>query len=137
MRISLSRVRSRRLIFGIALAAIALRALIPAGFMPAPDRPFSLEPCPDGMSEDAGIAMHEHPAGLDHVPAHGGSRPHPNGHVEHCVFGGAASPAPAPHVAALGLVETVLLLSAAAFGPQWTGALLIHAPLPRGPPTLR
>ncbi len=145
MRVSLSRAQTRKLIAGIALAAIALRALIPAGFMPAADHPFSLELCPDGLPEGDGMAMDDQPAALDHDPghevsphpAHEASHHHPAGHVEHCVFGSASSPAPAPHVAALGLVQTVFLRSTAAFTPQRTGALLIHAPLPRGPPTLR
>jgi hypothetical protein len=46
MRLGLSKKTKHELIAGILLFAFAVRALVPQGFMPASDRPFSIEICP-------------------------------------------------------------------------------------------
>jgi hypothetical protein len=69
---------SRTLVAGILLVAFGVRALIPAGFMPASDRPFSIEICSEGFPADMlargepphadSVGMHS--VGMDSVPAH-------------------------------------------------------------------
>jgi hypothetical protein len=110
------------------LLAIALRSLIPVGFMPSADRPFTLEICPDGfpvqlLLRDAtaqsrhtnhlapgvdydhgpGSAHHDDPSGV-------GSHDHATWRSSQCVFAAVASappvsdsarPMPAPEAPAL------------------------------------
>lgn len=64
----------RRWVIGTLLIALIVRALIPVGFMPATDRPFSFQICPDGF-----------PAALLHGVADGGQE-----------FADAAAPAMPP-----------------------------------------
>ena len=63
MRTGLARQGRRKLIAGILLLTLALRALVPAGFMLDADHPFSVEICPDGFPTQL---LHY---GMDH--AHG------------------------------------------------------------------
>jgi hypothetical protein len=86
---------SRRFIASILFVALALRALVPVGFMPAADRPFALEICPDGFPPQLlhygmshGHGMH-HPGGASHF--------HDAGRSEHCVFAAVAGAGPATH----------------------------------------
>lgn len=125
---------TRKLIAAFALATFSLRALVPSGFMPAPDRLFSLELCPDGLPRAVvGAGMHHH-EGMprDHDPEKMPGR-HPM-QIEHCVFGGASAFAVLTHFPALGLLLPTHILPAARFTPQRTGLLLLRVPLPRGPP---
>jgi hypothetical protein len=128
----------RKLITALALAALSLRALVPAGFMPAPGRPLSLELCPDGLPGDMPMAGMLMPGmlgpGMDHE--HAGRAPparHP-AQIEHCVFGGASGLALLTHPPALGVLLSAYVLPAVRFAPQRTGLLLLCIPLPRGPP---
>jgi hypothetical protein len=155
MRVGPSRPTTRKLIAVLALAALSLRSLIPAGFMPVPGQLFSLELCPDGlpsgmlaasmpgmagmagMPEMPGMEMDHHsgPAG-DHSSGEPGGPPsgrHP-AQIEHCVFGGASALALVAHVPALGVLLSAYILPAARFTPQRTGSFLLRIPLPRGPP---
>ena len=45
MRITVGTRRGRRLLAGLLLAVLAIRAWVPAGFMPAPGEPFGLMVC--------------------------------------------------------------------------------------------
>src|ERR1700729_1786426 len=95
MRIGLARQGSRKFIASILLVALAFRALVPAGFMPAPDHLFSLEICPDGFPPQL---LHH---GMDHVPgmhhSGGASHSHNSARSEHCVFAAVASAGLATH----------------------------------------
>jgi len=69
-------------VIGTLLVALVVRALIPAGFMPATDRPFSFQICPDGfpaalLGDAAGAAATPIPAA-----AHGDATM-PAGHHHH------------------------------------------------------
>jgi hypothetical protein len=61
----LNRVQQQWLI-SVLLVALAVRALIPAGFMPSADQPFTLQICPDGFPAqflhraETGIPSSEH-----------------------------------------------------------------------------
>ena len=116
------------------LLALALRALIPIGFMPAGDGTLSLMICPGGfpptllpaqktMQDDMGMPM---------------PQPHHDGHgvMEdgYCVFTtGFSSAPPPPLVAALVLLIACL---AVALAPVATpaGIRLVHVPQARAPP---
>lgn len=108
----------------LALPALLLHLLIPAGFMPADDAPLSLQICPEGFP--AGVLAH---AGHHH---HHGGGEHRGG--EHCVFaaGGASGPpsqhapataSPGPELAAAGSWRAPLL-----------PVRLVYLPQVRGPP---
>jgi len=98
----------RRWLISMVLMALAVRALVPAGFMPATDRPFSFEICPDGfpaqlLHQGGEVAHHHHHAqddGSTQSPTPG-SHDHGAARAEHCVFAAAASVGPAPQIAVL------------------------------------
>jgi hypothetical protein len=137
----------------IMLVAFASRALIPPGFMPASDRPFSIEICwetfpahilahgeaphADSMGMDS---MHREPvedfaSHRDPVPGahhHSGSP----SHSEHCVFGTACSTGPIPHLPLLGNGSSVQQLRAVGFASIAVAVRLVHLPQSRAPPDL-
>jgi hypothetical protein len=123
MRLELSNKAMRKLIAGIMLLAFATRALVPAGFMPASDRAFSIEICPEGLP--AQLLVH---AGHHHH--------HPGGHsqADHCVFGTACASGP------MSLAPPLILISLAHDEPathRLSAAILVqlvHVPQARGPP---
>lgn len=83
----LHRRRAPRSLIGILLVALILRGLIPAGYMPGTGGAFGLELCNGG-------SLPAHHLTDDPNHHHGGSGPH----FEHCVFGSAPVPGPAPDV---------------------------------------
>lgn len=101
---------TRHWIISFLLLAVTARALIPAGFMPSPDRPFTLQICPDGFPAQLlrkpasgpvandGVHHHDHAhhradaasqSPQPEAPAH----PH-EFRAEHCVFAAVASVGP-------------------------------------------
>jgi hypothetical protein len=96
MRTGLANHGSHKLIAGILLIALAFRALVPAGFMPAPDHAFTLEICPEGFPPQLLHHGMGHGVGA-HLP---GAAPHSHhsARAEHCVFAAAAGAGPATHV---------------------------------------
>jgi hypothetical protein len=91
------------------LAMVFLRALVPAGFMPDAERPFSLALCPDGSPAYSPAMLvdveppepgdhHAHDGHVNHgapltdEPAH----EHAALSGEHCLFGAASGLAPEP-----------------------------------------
>lgn len=153
MRVGRSRLTTRTLIAALALVALALRALIPSGFMPAPGRLFSLELCPDGLPAAMQLSgVDQHPIAPGMLYHHGGSghaqpgaptapdqtgtplHGRHSGEIEHCVFGGASTAALLAQVPVLGLLQTAGIPAAAAFAPQRTSSPPVHGPFPRGPP---
>lgn len=95
----------------VLLVTFALRGLIPAGYMPSSDRPFTLEICPEGFPADllerGRLLAQQHEQGLAHE--HGlhdekgaqdpGQGPHQHGSVQsqHCVFSAPPAAGPAAH----------------------------------------
>jgi len=113
--------RTQRLLAGLMVAAFAVRALVPPGFMPTHAAPLTLEICPDGFpAQLLGHAAHH---------SHGN-----HAHADHCVFGGAAGTGP---VAQLANLDGVWLApTPAERRERVTPAVrLIHLPQARGPPT--
>jgi hypothetical protein len=91
----------RHTIISALLIALFVRALIPVGFMPATDRPFSFQICPDvfpaqlvqnAHAEHA--AHHKHGGGAGSEPEQGSPHEHSFSKSEHCVFAAAAGVGP-------------------------------------------
>jgi DUF2946 family protein len=115
MRLRFFSAPTQRWIISLLLVVLCVRALIPAGFMPSSERPFTLEICPDGFPSqllhspaaqnhdaDGGMVGHHHHAGggPEQAPAstHPGQGPHEQSvRAEHCVFAASAGAALAPH----------------------------------------
>jgi hypothetical protein len=71
--------KQRLWVISTLLIALVVRALIPAGFMPATDRPFSFQVCPDGFpAELLGDARKALPPGEDGAAEPAG-HPHHDG----------------------------------------------------------
>jgi hypothetical protein len=124
MRICLSNKATRKLIAGVMLLAFALRALVPQGFMPSNDRPFTVEICPEGF-----------PAELLML---GGHHHHHGGHqsqTEHCVFGTACASGPPSQLALLTHSSPAELVRAAPVVPDAAVVRLVYLPQLRGPPS--
>ena len=134
---SLRKRRSRALLASIMLVPFALRALIPPGFMPASDRPFSIEICWEGFP--ANMLAHGEPPfadsmGMDSMQGahhhHSGSPPHSG----HCVFGAACSAGPTPHLPLPSDIPPTRQACAAAVVSIAGAVRLVHLPQSRAPP---
>ena len=113
---------TRELITSILLVALVFRGLVPAGFMPASDRPFSIEICHDGFPTQ--------------LLSHDGNR-HSGGasHLEHCLFGSGSIAGPAPHVAPALSVALTCLGSVLTAVVSPVSVRLVHVPQARAPPS--
>lgn len=122
MRSTLFNRRRRELVTSILLVALALRALIPVGFMPANGEGFSLTICRADFQAPS-------------APQDPGRHPGNPLHIEHCAFGNA--PAAGPAIEAARALPTpvtaggpILLLSE----PLLINVGLVRVQQPRGPP---
>lgn len=127
----------RAWLLGLVLPALLLRALIPPGFMPASDRPFSIEICWEGFPTE--MLAHGEPSHADSMGMGGspqGTHHHRSGspsRSEHCVFGTACSAGPIPYVPPPSDISSAQLL-AVAFVSSTIAVRLVHLPQPRAPP---
>jgi hypothetical protein len=143
----LSERRRRKWLVGTLLAAFGVRALIPPGFMPASDRPFSLEVCWEGLPAGMlarGEPSHVHSMSMDAMdmdstdtdsgstPAHQHSGK--SSHSEHCVFGTACSAGPIPHPLLPSSIPNLQQLLAVDFVSAAGDIRVVHLPQPRAPP---
>jgi hypothetical protein len=103
---------TRRLIAGVALLALLLRASIPVGFMPGSGG--QLVPCHDGM----------------HLP----NAPH--SHYEHCPFGGGPASSPNDLRVLIAHVIRIEKEPVAAIASLPISIRLVYLPQSRGPPAL-
>jgi hypothetical protein len=128
----LHRRAQRAWLLGLVLPALLLRAFIPTGFMPASDRPFSIELCREGLPAD--MLAHGEPAHAD--PMGGIHHHHPGSpaHNEHCVFGTACGVGPILHLPLPSDISPARQLRAVAFVSIAGGVRLVHLPQPRAPP---
>jgi len=122
MRIRFSHKASRLLIAGVMLFAFVARSLIPQGFMPSSEQPFTVEICPEGF-----------PAQL---LVHAGHHHHGTGHsyTDHCVFGTACDSGTPSHSP---ILTDLWLASLAPAAPSVARAIvvrLVYLPHSRGPP---
>ncbi len=123
MRLSPRKRRRLTLLASIMLVAFATRALIPAGFMPTSERPFSIEICWEGFPAD--------------MLTHGEPHHHHSGspsHSEHCVFGTACSAGPTPYLPLPSDSSSAKQLRAVAVVSIAGAVRLVHLPQPRAPP---
>src|SRR5438046_641358 len=122
MRSTLFNRRRRELVTSILLVAVVFHALIPAGFMPASGKPFSLTICrPDFPAPSSPQDTLQHPRNAPHT--------------EHCASRSAPATAPAsvvPRVLPTPLTSAgpILLLSE----PLHLNVRLVRVQQPRGPP---
>ena len=131
----------RAWVIGVLLMSLALRSLVPVGFMPSAQESFSLQICPDGFP--AQLLHHHHGSSHAYAAAHqrGGEdsteeqhRHDPSG-SEHCLFAAAAGVGPAPHVATLAVpLDVVTTASSASFSIPFANERY-RIPQPRGPPS--
>jgi hypothetical protein len=137
------------------LLAFVVRSLIPAGFMPAADRPFTLEICPDGLPAhvalpahaDDAVHLHDHAsvaaerAGDMHATEAGEhSAPHDPHSTHkswtHCPFAGLAS-APAPlHVAEAAPSLSLTAVAISDTDARFVSTTRFRIAQPRAPPSL-
>jgi hypothetical protein len=126
------------------LVAFALRVFIPPGFMPASDRPLSLEICWEGLPADA--LAHVEPLhantmdvdpmdmssmGMDRGPDHHHGT---SSHSEHCLFGTACGAGPIAHLTLPSYFSSAQQLRAGAFASIALAVRVVHLPQPRAPP---
>lgn len=147
MDLSLRQRSKRTFVAGVVLVAFAARALIPPGFMPAGDHPFSFEICwegsPAAMPAHSGAA-HASSADMGSMDMGSmdmgspGTHPHHHpgspAHSEHCVFGTACGAGPVPYLAQPGDLSPASALRAASFDSIRVTVHLVHLPQARAPP---
>ena len=114
---------SRAPLAWLILLALAARACIPIGFMPAADGTLSLKICDDGL-----------PAWLLH---HGQGTPdgaghHPHG--DHCLFCNSSTPGPASLPMPMACVVWMAIEILAVTIPAYRHVRLVHIPQARAPP---
>jgi hypothetical protein len=138
----------RQWIISAVLLALVTRALIPAGFMPAMDRPLSFQICPDGFpaqvlasSADPHAHHHHHPeAGADHGAssndASGMHQSHSAAGKEHCVFAAAMAAGPLAFTPTIAADAVIALPPADRILIAHAESLRFRIPQPRGPPAL-
>jgi len=112
------------LIAGVMLFAFAVRSLIPLGFMPSSEQPFSVEICPEGFP--ARLLVH---AGQHHHHGAGHS------YTDHCVFGTACVNGPPSQSALRADFAPTALAVAAPYAAAPIVVRLVYLPHVRGPPT--
>jgi hypothetical protein len=123
---------------GIMLVAFVSRALVPQGFMPASDRPFSIEICWEGlpagfMPMDMSMDSMDM-ASMDMDPASAAHHHHGSpAHSEHCVFGTACSAGPISHLPPSDISST-RQRRALDFASIAVPVHVVYLPPPRAPP---
>ncbi len=133
----------------ILLLALLLRALIPAGYMPSADRPFTLDLCPDGLPTALlAHSPHAHAtsSSQDSYPEHAAlgatsepedeSSTHHLSFSGHCIFAGASSVAGPPHLPALATVIDSLFVADFERSSAILKAQRYRIQQPRAPPLL-
>jgi hypothetical protein len=109
----------RELLTSLLLVAMVFRALIPAGFMPSAERPFSLEIC------HAGTLGSGHSVPPNHSP-----------HFEHCPFGSAPATGPLPSLPRVARTGISPAPAISHFATLRLGVRLDRAHAARAPPVL-
>jgi hypothetical protein len=150
---------NRRWLIGVLLVTLLVRALIPAGFMPASDRPLSFQICPDGFpaallksdpaaphdgSSDPHAGHHHHGANAlvadasSPVTHHHDGAPHNHGSasVEHCVFAATAGASAAAFTATFSAPAATLAAPQFFYVSPAVESRRFSIQQPRGPPAL-
>ncbi len=152
MRIGPSKFATRKSTAALVVAAFALRALIPAGFMLDSGHRLAIVICPDGfpadllpqgeMGMDMSMGMSMSSAGMSHGDvAHegmpGGNR-HSAGHSqsEHCLFTSGSSSGPILQFAALTSIARIVRDATVVPERLAVAVRFVYVPQPRAPPVL-
>ncbi len=148
MRVGRFTFATRKLTASLVLAAFALRALVPAGFMLAEGHPLTVIICPDGfpaqlLTQDghAAAGMADMPGmanmpGMDTMPGMPAAPDGSHSHSEHCLFTSGSSHGPISVHASPAFV-VYLIRQAAVAPPQLArNVRLVYVPQARAPPTL-
>ncbi len=136
MRVGRFTFATRKLTASLVLAAFALRALVPAGFMLAEGHPLTVIICPDGfpaqlLSQDGHAA-----AGMADMPGMPAAPGGDHSHSEHCLFTSGSGHGPISVHASPAFV-VYLIHQAAVAPPQLARSVrLVYVPQPRAPPAL-
>src|SRR5581483_8723289 len=108
MPIRLNSLRQQhRWLSSLLVLAFALRALIPAGFMPGGNGELSLQICPDGFPATHLAGSVDHAAHHHHGAPDGPAHDHKSWMGSHCAFSAVASAPPLVHALILELTATV------------------------------
>jgi hypothetical protein len=115
MPVSLMSLRRSRWLASLLLVVFALRALIPAGFMPGGNGDFTLRVCPEGfpvsLLAGAEAAHHHHVAAADGDRSHSAdssgapAHDHKSWMSGHCAFGAAANAPSLCHSIVIGVAS--------------------------------
>jgi len=124
MRSTLFNRRRRELVISILLVAVMFHALIPAGFMPASGKLFSLTLCHGNVPA---------PTAPQDAGKHAGN----SSHTQHCAFGNAPAAGPAMELARVLLTAVTASQPTVLFSePLRTSVALVRVQQPRAPPRL-
>jgi hypothetical protein len=118
--------RPRRVpLISLLLLVLVVRALVPAGFMPAGNGAAQLTLCPDGMlmPSDPGDAAGAVP-GAPHL------------HTDHCPFGSAPFAAPIAHLPVIPVLAGAISAPEIDTAPWVPGARVARTHQARAPPRL-
>jgi hypothetical protein len=131
--------RTRPQLLLVMLAAFALRALIPIGFMPAVDGTLSLMLCPGGFP--LALLPHEKPTSGGMPMGMGMPMPQPQPHHGHgvmedgfCAFTTGLTSAPPPLIPAVLILLLVVIAAIAISVATPAGIRLVRLPQARAPP---
>lgn len=147
----------RAALVSFVLLAFGVRSLIAPGFMPASDRFFSIEICPEGFpaqlltqdTQDSMTGMDATMPGMDgSTPGMGASTPgaqsgpqhapmqhgRSQSHMEHCVFGTSCVSGPPLQYAFLAEGSLAAPVAAWRFESAATVVRFVYLPHSRGPP---
>jgi hypothetical protein len=162
MSARLTSLRQRRWLASLLVLTFALRALIPAGFMPAGDGSLTLRICPEGFLAallpghgdgnsaahaavpliDNGAGHHQHDAHAlghhqDHGPGSTGTptHDHKSWMSTHCAFGALASAPPPTQSPVIAIVSEAVAPRAETASVAVSQDLRFRIAQPRAPPT--
>ena len=140
MPIRLTSLRQHRWLASFLVIAFALRALVPAGFMPGGDGRLGLQICPDGFPVASLAALGGHAAHAHHhPPADSSGQPvhdHKSWMSGHCVFSAVAGAPPISQSSITALVSETEAPSAQLATAPVSLDLRFRIAQPRGPPHL-
>lgn len=129
-------------VIGILLMTLVVRALIPVGFMPSAEHPFTVQICPDGfppqlLGHEYG-SHHHHGAGHEHTSRDSPVGPHQHdpSRSEHCAFALAAGMGPAPDAFAGVAPFEPSTAPWLPLPPPYAEVRRFRIPQPRAPPCL-
>jgi hypothetical protein len=121
------------LVIGMVMVAFALRALVPSGYMPSSEVPFTLAICPEGVTA---LSLRPPAHSQHHHHHHAGSPADEGVRFDHCPFGAAPGAAVLTQTPVAELVSFVVSFGRFDFPTLLGGTQLVRAQQARAPPVL-